>query len=115
MLLFVIFDEKKFGYGSDFPAIFQAFLLLERILLLMVQVRKVVANGVVFLTLVLLLLVQFSNQKQEFLPMVHSCLWCCNTRCCMHVLNCEKNCIKSDFKDIFLNLQQMNEVTRHFC
>ena len=46
MLLFVIFDEKK----SDFPAILQAFLPLERILLLMVQVRKVVANGVVFLT-----------------------------------------------------------------
>ena len=33
----------------------------------------------------------------------------------IHVLNHEKNCIKSDFKDIFLNLQQMNEVTRHFC
>ena len=31
-----------------------------------------------FLPLVLLPLVQFSNQKQEFLPMVHSCLWCCN-------------------------------------
>ena len=34
-----------------------------------------------FLPLVLLPLVQFSNQKQEFLPMVHSCLWCCNSRC----------------------------------
>ena len=33
----------------------------------------------------------------------------------IHVLNHEKNCIKSDFKEIFLNLQQMNEVTRHFC
>ena len=32
-----------------------------------------------FLPLVLLPLVQFSNQKQEFLPIVHSCLWCCNT------------------------------------
>ena len=54
MLLFVIFDEKKkkkkIGYGSDCPAIFQVFLPLERILLFMVQVRKVVANGVVFLT-----------------------------------------------------------------
>ena len=49
MLLFVIFDEKKNRIGSDFPAVFQAFLPLERILLLMVQVRKVVANGVVFL------------------------------------------------------------------
>ena len=27
----------------------------------------------------------------------------------------KKNCIKSDFKTFFLNLQQMNEVTRHFC
>ena len=33
----------------------------------------------------------------------------------IHVLNHEKKCIKSDFKDIFLNMQQMNEVTRHFC
>ena len=32
-----------------------------------------------FLPLVLLPLVQFSNQKPEFLPMVHSRLWCCNT------------------------------------
>ena len=24
--------------------------------------------------------VQFSNQRQEFLPMVHSCLWCCNSQ-----------------------------------
>ena len=32
-----------------------------------------------FLPLVLLPLVQFSNQKQESLPMVHSCLLCCNT------------------------------------
>ena len=50
----MIFDKKKkkkkFGKGSDFPAFFQAYLPLERILLLMVQVRKVVANGVVFLT-----------------------------------------------------------------
>ena len=36
-------------------------------------------GAVTFLPLVLLPLVQFSNQKQEFLPMVHSCLWCCNT------------------------------------
>ena len=42
--------KKKKLIGSDFPAIFQAFLPLERILLLMVHVRKVVANGVVFLT-----------------------------------------------------------------
>ena len=38
----------------------------------------------------------------------------------LHVLNHEKtNCIKFDFKDVFLfvflNLQQMNEVTRHIC
>ena len=33
----------------------------------------------------------------------------------VHVFSHEKNCIKSDFKDIFLNLQQMNEVIRHFC
>ena len=34
----------------------------------------------------------------------------------IHILNHEKKCIKSDFKDIFfLNLQQMNEVARHFC
>ena len=38
-----------------------------------------------FLPLVLLPLVQFSNQKQEFLPMVHSCLWCCNTD--LYVIN----------------------------
>ena len=54
MLLFVIFDKKKKkkknGQASDFPAICQAFLKLERIFLLMVQVRKVVANVVVFLT-----------------------------------------------------------------
>ena len=31
----------------------------------------------------------------------------------IHVLYHEKNCIKSE--DIFLKLQQMNEVTRHFC
>ena len=48
MILFVIFDENNFRIGSDFPAVFQAFLPLERILLLMVQVRKVVANDVVF-------------------------------------------------------------------
>ena len=33
----------------------------------------------------------------------------------IHILNHEKDCIKFDFKDIFFNLQQMNEVTRHFC
>ena len=33
----------------------------------------------------------------------------------MHVLNHEKNCIKSDFKEIFLNLQQMGKVIRPFC
>ena len=32
-----------------------------------------------FVALVLLPLVQFSNKKQKFLPMVHSCLWCCNS------------------------------------
>ena len=31
-----------------------------------------------FLPVVLLPLVQLSNQKQDFLPMVHSCLWSCN-------------------------------------
>ena len=34
----------------------------------------------------------------------------------IHVPNHETNCIKSDFKDMFfLNLQPMNDVTRHFC
>ena len=33
----------------------------------------------------------------------------------IYVFNHEKNYIKSDFKDIFLNLQQMNEATIHFC
>ena len=34
----------------------------------------------------------------------------------IYVLNHEENCIKSDFKDIFvLKLEQMNEVTTHFC
>ena len=35
----------------------------------------------------------------------------------IHILNHwkKKESIKSDFKDIFWNLQQMNEVTRHFC
>ena len=42
--------KKNSDRGSDFPTIVQPFLPLERILLLMVQVRKVVANGVVFLT-----------------------------------------------------------------
>ena len=80
MILFVIFDEKNSDRGLIFLQFFQAVLPLKRILLLMVQVRKVVANGVFFLPLVPLPLVQFSNQKQEFWPMVHSCLWCCNSR-----------------------------------
>ena len=46
----MIFDEKKSDSGLIFLQFFQAFLSLERILLLMVQVRKIVANGVVFLT-----------------------------------------------------------------
>ena len=33
----------------------------------------------------------------------------------IHVLNHGKKCIKSDFKDFFFKLAQMNEVTRHFC
>ena len=33
----------------------------------------------------------------------------------IHVKNHEKKCIKSDFEDLFWNLQQMNEMTRHFC
>ena len=34
----------------------------------------------------------------------------------IHVLNHEKKCIKSDFKEIFFfNLQQMTKVTRCFC
>ena len=49
---------------------FQAFLPLKRILLLMVQVRKVVANGVVFLTFGANALVHFSNQRKS------SCQWC---------------------------------------
>ena len=79
--------KKKSDRGlSDFPAIFQAFLSLGRILLLMVQVRKVVANGIVFLTFGAIPFGQFSNQKQEFLPMVHSRLWCCDKRALLHVL-----------------------------
>ena len=39
--------KNKLDRGSDFPAIFQAFLPLERILLLMVQVRNVVAFGAI--------------------------------------------------------------------
>ena len=42
--------KKKSDRGLIFLAFFQAFLPLERILLLMVQVRNVVANGVVFLS-----------------------------------------------------------------
>ena len=84
MILFVIFDEKKkkrkIGYGSDFPAVLQAFLPLERILLLMMQAEKLLPMASFFLPLVLLPLVQFNNQKQEFLPLVHTCLWCCNNR-----------------------------------
>ena len=45
-----------------------------------------------FLPLVLLPLVQFSNQKKEFLPMVHSCLWCCNIR------NITKNSLEHEMK-----------------
>ena len=33
----------------------------------------------------------------------------------IHVLNHEKHCMESDSKTFFWNLQQMNEVTRHFC
>ena len=47
MILFVIFGEKK--KNSDRGLIFLQFFRLSCILLLMVQVRKVVANGVVFL------------------------------------------------------------------
>ena len=52
MILFVIFNEKKkkSDRGLIFLHFFQANLPLELILLLMVQVRKVVANDVVFLT-----------------------------------------------------------------
>ena len=52
MLLFVIFDEKNISdRGLIFlQFFFSGFLPLKRILLLMVQVRKVVASGVVFLT-----------------------------------------------------------------
>ena len=32
-----------------------------------------------------------------------------------HVLNHKKNCIKSDFKEISLSLQQMGKVIRLFC
>ena len=43
--------------------------------------------------------------------------WSCLPLTCgyIHVLNHEKKCIKSDFKEIFWNLQQMTEVTRDFC
>ena len=33
----------------------------------------------------------------------------------IHVLHHENNCIKSDFKEFFLNLQQMDKVIRPFC
>ena len=33
----------------------------------------------------------------------------------IHVLNHEKKCIKSDFKEISLNLQQMGKVIMPFC
>ena len=74
MLLFVIFDGKKFGQGSAFPAVFQAFLPLERILLLVVQVRKVVANGVVFPTFgaTALWCNLVTKSKPALLPMVYS-------------------------------------------
>ena len=42
--------KKKLERVLIFLQFFQAFLPLEGILLLMVPVRKVVANGVVFLT-----------------------------------------------------------------
>ena len=61
---------------------------------------------------------------QQMGKMIRPCCWHQNLvpwgclplpRGYIHVLNHEKNCTKSDFKDIFfLNLQQMNEVTRHF-
>ena len=38
-----------------------------------------------FLPLVVLPLMQFSNQKQEFLPVVHSCLWCYNSHKLMSI------------------------------
>ena len=79
MLLFVIYDEKK----SDRDLIFQQFFRLSChwnvYCYLWCRWEKLLPILSFFLPLVLLPLVQFSNQKQEFLPMVHSCLWCCNT------------------------------------
>ena len=76
MLLFVICDEKKI---SDRGLIFLHFFRLSChwnvYCYLWCRLLPMVSF---FLPLVLLPLVQFSNQKQEFLPMVHSCLWCCN-------------------------------------
>ena len=66
--------------------VFRLFLPLVHTLLLMVQVRKVVANGVVFLTFGVIACGAFSNQRQKFLPLVHSCLWCCNS-CLLYKYN----------------------------
>ena len=55
--------------GSDFTSGFRLFLPLVH--KLVVQVRNVVANVLFVLPLVLLRLVQVSNQKQELLPLVH--------------------------------------------
>ena len=38
-----------------------------------------------------------------------------NPRGYIHVLNREHNCIKSDFKEISLNLQQVGKVIKPFC
>ena len=81
MILFVIFDEKK---NSDRGLIFLHFFRLtchwNVYCYLWCRREKLLPMVSFFLPLVLLPLVQFSNQRQEFLPMVHSCLWCCNNR-----------------------------------
>ena len=81
MILFVIFDEKrKSDRGLIFLHFFRLTCLLNVNCYLWCRREKLLPMVSFFLPLVLLPLVQFSNQRQEFLPMVHSCLWCCNNR-----------------------------------
>ena len=76
----MIFDEKK--KNSDRGLIFLHFFGLtchwNVYCYSWCRWEKLLPMVSFFLPLVLLPLGQFSNQRQEFLPMVHSCLWCCN-------------------------------------
>ena len=79
MFLFVIFDGKKNRIGVWFSCnFFRLSCHWNVYCYLWCRWEKLLPMVSFFLPLVLLPLVQFSNQKQEFLPMVHSCLWCCN-------------------------------------